>query len=805
MKWNAMKIIVLFFIVTSTVYGYELATHGVMTQNAFERVLKDDEQLINRLGMSVIKDNLGDGYYDVSASSIYERKADTFEGKIIKDDLGVQPLSVSGWLMRGAIREDDAKGEDNPQDDEFNPNLKRPLHHFYDPVNDCGLFVNTCEENYIETGDPVFGLFAQDPDVHKAPDWAIGTGDAFTDPNVQEADRRNHFTVFDAREAMFRAITGRKLNPDGTLDASIGLDSDGALRISTEEDRKVYWATTFRALGDVLHLLQDMAQPQHARNDRHAGKFPVGITGHESVYESYINARAKGAMFECFNGGKVDVEAIKYGNYPAPSGFTNYTQFFDSRNGNGLAEYSNRGFFTAGTNFASGKYMSPPSSVQAYDQVYQERTDPCVTKTNKALLFERPVEDSLQSTSSDPVPLTAAGLFRGKTLVGMSQFALVKENYDAMADLLIPRAVAYSAGLINYFFRGRLEITPPDEGIYGIVDHAIDHTSAAAGVNGKPVITEEGDDAGKIYGFNKIKLKLRNATPTIDDGGTLHNQDMTGGTLMAVVKYRLSPCYERDLSGEYNNGNSITPNGCNMISAFNSPEEVIISERINDFSLNSGIMTDIDFDFTVNPIPINATNFYLQVVYRGPLGSEDDAVVVATQDIAEPTYFSYLNSTDYFSLNGTLYKPQTILSTPGLLTQIDANGDGVPDVDINPTTMSGAILSINTSENDLISVSDLDVQHYARVAFLSDYGVVRLGDITPGFKTGIVGGTTARRFQYDAVNDQRIIHTLGTFRGLYYQNISWKVKRYPIDSEAGIPWNMEDIIDPNPGAVTFTY
>jgi hypothetical protein len=28
-------------------------------------------------------------------------------------------------------------------------------------------------------------------------------------------------------------------------------------------DRQAYWATTFRALGDVAHLVQDLAQPQH--------------------------------------------------------------------------------------------------------------------------------------------------------------------------------------------------------------------------------------------------------------------------------------------------------------------------------------------------------------------------------------------------------------------------------------------------------------------------------------------------------------------------------------------------------------
>ncbi len=35
---------------------------------------------------------------------------------------------------------------------------------------------------------------------------------------------------------------------------------------------------------------------------------------------------------------------------------------------------------------------------------------------------------------------------------------LTKENYNAMADILISHAVGYITGLLDYFFRGRLKI-----------------------------------------------------------------------------------------------------------------------------------------------------------------------------------------------------------------------------------------------------------------------------------------------------------------------------------------------------------
>ena len=52
-----------------------------------------------------------------------------------------------------------------------------------------------------------------------------------------------------------------------------------------EDTRKAYWATTFRALGDVIHLVQDMAQPQHTRSEIH----PLGM---RKEFENYIEARA---------------------------------------------------------------------------------------------------------------------------------------------------------------------------------------------------------------------------------------------------------------------------------------------------------------------------------------------------------------------------------------------------------------------------------------------------------------------------------------------------------------------------------
>ena len=246
------------------VLPYELATHAAITFNAYNRSkLALDLQLRRDLGIdwylvdpSVPNASFDKAYgttipfnlkfYDSNSSTDTERQANPFEFKIIKS-FDVPPLTLPGWLMRGSVREDDSGdilgnyfGE--PRDDPYG-NINRWCNHFFDPTKPAGQR----KANF-------FCLFDVRDD---AANWATGATDAFGSPNTPNTSRRTHFTVVDAREAMYRALTGQKT--DGTGAGGAGVDADMTTR-------KAYWATTFRALGDVLHLNQDMAQPQHARN-----------------------------------------------------------------------------------------------------------------------------------------------------------------------------------------------------------------------------------------------------------------------------------------------------------------------------------------------------------------------------------------------------------------------------------------------------------------------------------------------------------------------------------------------------------
>ena len=92
----------------------------------------------------------------------------------------------------------------------------RPIHHFYDPIS----------------GEALLPLLAK-----PSPTWALEDLENFGS---------QAFSFRHARDYLYKALT-----------------------LSDEQERKENFGLTFQTLGHVIHHIQDMAQPQHARNDIH--------------------------------------------------------------------------------------------------------------------------------------------------------------------------------------------------------------------------------------------------------------------------------------------------------------------------------------------------------------------------------------------------------------------------------------------------------------------------------------------------------------------------------------------------------
>ncbi|MEO9137024.1 MAG: hypothetical protein ABI316_10550, partial [Casimicrobiaceae bacterium] len=224
----------------------------------------------------------------------------------------------------------------------------------------------------------------------------------------------------------------------------------------------------------------------------------------------------------------------------------------------------------------------------------------------------------------------------------------------AMADLLLPRAVAYSAGLINFFFRGRLDIALPDEGVFALADHASEK------------------------GFTKLRAKVRNITPAfVDPQGVSQPQNMTGGDFFAVIRYHTDKKYVADLD------TVVGAAPCNDYSAVinlakldastecrDGVEQIVVSRPLYGRFLSANEQKLLEFDFNDSPVPYGMTDVVLQVVYRGQLGSEAQAVAVGTVDASEPTYFTYQNASDYIHLGEHVYTRGQIDSSTELLALV---------------------------------------------------------------------------------------------------------------------------------------
>lgn len=661
MKPSLRLLFSILFSVMPIVHAYDLRTHATLTRHAYDRsLIGSDLRVVTNLGIGQYVVDLKNGYYDLRSTeerpNSYFATAFEFGNGVNSDD-----YSALSWLQRGAIREDDQVGIINLLSGAPNPQvlpedgLNRFCNHFFDPYNARAL-------------TPVPGsqasTFCPAAENRNAQEWATSPSPRWRDLVQLAQSYRNHFTVVHAREYMWRALTLTRYT-SGTYQPLYAVNSAPAelQRVSLR-----YWASVFKSLGHVVHLAQDAAQPQHARNEDHPA---FG----RKVYEAYIEKRMQEQKFcvsrdplvgpcESFVVPAMTIDQT----YPVPA-FPDYKSFWSTENasvlprssvitgGRGLSDYSNRGFLTPQYGLGNTEYPSPSPSPASYspqeetssaDPAHCSYAGPIGPITWRYLIA--PVED-FQRPGTSLIRMASTGLLDSALAAkgaGVGDFGFNKCTMESRANLLLPRAVAYSAGLINHFFRGQLAISPPAEGAYAVADHSL------AEVNIK--------DSG---GFKKVKLKVKNLTPNIVESGTgiSHPQNLdANGDVVAVARFRRNRCYEPiRLAGEIGaqtpnqyNDQQGTPlptvlQNCYYVSGTTTlaPEEIVISNviKLGQVLSNGQSSADLTFSFET-AIPINAMDLTLQVVYRGQLGKEDDAVVVGTQDISEPTYFSFENHLD---------------------------------------------------------------------------------------------------------------------------------------------------------------
>jgi len=239
-------------------------------------------------------------------------------------------------------------------------------------------------------------------------------------------------------------------------------------------------SSMFQMLGMIIHHIQDMAQPQHTRNDTH-------LTSPASIYERYTadNVDGRIALGQFTNNDNA---------YPIPA-FPTARQFWHSVSSQtdlvpryvGAAEFTAQNYVSLGSIFSIGAdgtiannpEFRLPNGVSADGKpkrlvrtTESVRLANGVVKTDVMEYVVGSVYDGFLNQSSPDRLLASRSILTGPTGRGRPRaLAVGPKVFDNHYDVLFPRAIAFSAGLINHFFRGRVNLRRNPSGTGWFIDN----------------------------------------------------------------------------------------------------------------------------------------------------------------------------------------------------------------------------------------------------------------------------------------------------------------------------------------------
>lgn len=474
-----------------------------------------------------------------------------------------------------------------------------------------------------------------------------------------------------------------------------------ALTSTTTDQRNANFARSFRSVGQVMHLVEDMAVPEHTRNDAHP--FSPGI---ELYIENKLRqdpnafAGALGTPF-FFDFKTLQTTPSAFGGAGAPVPIANLfdTNIYSGSNPNdtvantvGLAEYSNANFLSTDTNPVDASIAIPPLLASTTPQVF-DIPDPASPLKTVPRWYHVKKSDG-ETAGGNGYKLTAMSVLSfyryklfGADVVTINSTLPILDNavYEDYAKLLLPRATGYAATLMNYFFRGDIELSLPDRGIYAIST------------------PEQG-------GFGSIRIKAKNVLP--------NGEEMPSGSIELVVKYKTA--LEDPFQGV-------------PVTVSEDYSYVVVPEAKGRTSIPRDTPVELVFNLDGSNLPLNATDLTLQVVYHGQMGvqttsgfvGETEGVAVGFKDISEPTPFDYINGMDLICLNDAV----VATGSAEAMSARDVNGEPIYwNTDVYPDALknlylkfSAAALPVSASASNFdISLATLAPGSYLRVYYLAN-------------------------------------------------------------------------------------
>jgi len=407
--------------------AYETDTHRLLTCQALKRsVVFTDPQFMTSMGLPPLAALQGAGCVPVDGG-VSQAKFPTYKGEI---PTLADSMSAPDAILYGAYFEDVIKATIS-----FN--------HFFDPQWGGGIGRGL-------TVGPFMGLTIRGV---ASPHWI--TEDVATYPD-------QFYSITKGQQALFNAFTAY-----------------------TPSERAAQFGFAFQSIGHLVHHVQDMAQPQHVRNEPHLHDDVIPIPNHPIQHKwalppAEYELRTK-KLFPTADSMAAVIAAGPAYAVPvfsrAPDYFSNVTPY------SGMADFTAMNYVAFVVNLGQAGYTAT-------------LRDGAWVVSNTSPEFPLPHGVNVDGTSKRiellPAPYQASApgakayyvvgnVFDGASNTSRYNQRLARESALGWAlekaggvrlfsggdenvwsdgyKILFPRAVAFSAGLINHFFRGKLSFS----------------------------------------------------------------------------------------------------------------------------------------------------------------------------------------------------------------------------------------------------------------------------------------------------------------------------------------------------------
>lgn len=235
----------------------------------------------------------------------------------------------------------------------------------------------------------------------------------------------------------------------------------------TEADRKLAQANLFMSVGHISHLLQDLTQPSHARNDSHPGGGAGHLAGGSTALEPWAS--------RAFNAREAStVPSINSSISAEPDhNITGYYAVFDD-----IARFTHDNFFSDDTivgQLSDGDHGSP-----FQNNIFETRIDPA----NEFFFYMNSTGLTIPAGTRLAIHEVNRFWFDNYSLNRAINDSIDETVLEDNVSLLFPKAIAYVEGFVNFVFRGRILATiDENDGNVLVLKNITDQSELALGVD----------------------------------------------------------------------------------------------------------------------------------------------------------------------------------------------------------------------------------------------------------------------------------------------------------------------------------